>query len=125
MSVLLDQVQQRISHSPGERARLVEAAFESLDELRRPRTQWLVNSSRRVCDLYHQQEWADPARWVKAGTCFEEIRDRSYKIWNFDVPDMVRRTEADFERRVVAGSGGRKGGDGNGVWAGPGSGYVL
>lgn len=78
----------------------LETAFQTFDAVRRKRTQWLVNSSRRVCDLYHQPEWADPRRWVKAETCFEEIRDRSYKIWNFDVNEMVRKTVAEYEVRL-------------------------
>lgn len=86
---------------------LVEATFEAFDTVRRPRTQWLVNSSRRVCDLYHQAEWADPAKWIKAGTCFEEIRDRSYKIWDFDIDDMVERTAGEFQRLRAQGTNGR------------------
>ncbi|KAH7240036.1 uncharacterized protein BKA55DRAFT_666006 [Fusarium redolens] len=78
----------------------VEVAFDTFDKMRRRRTQWLVNSSRRVCDLYHQREWADPERWTKADTCFEEIRDRSYKIWNFDVEGMVQQTLEKYEERL-------------------------
>ncbi|KAI5861145.1 FAD/NAD(P)-binding domain-containing protein [Durotheca rogersii] len=90
----------------GDYVRALGAAFETFDAVRRSRTQWLVNSSRRVCDLYHQSEWADPRRWIKAETCFEEIRDRSYKIWQFDADDMVQRTLADFERRLAKESNG-------------------
>lgn len=79
---------------------LIEAAFASYDAVRRTRTQWLVNSSRRVCDLYHQYEWADPTRWTKAETCFEELRDRSYKIWHFDVEAMVQQAMDECHRRV-------------------------
>jgi salicylate hydroxylase len=53
-----------------------------------------------VCDLYHQQEWAEEKRWVKAETCFEEIEDRSHKIWEFDADEMVRETEREFGKRV-------------------------
>lgn len=75
----------------------LETAFQAFDTVRRKRTQWLVNSSRRVCDLYHQAEWGDPKRWAKADTCFEEIRDRSYKIWNFDADYMIRQSVAEYE----------------------------
>ncbi|KAH9881747.1 hypothetical protein IAQ61_000475 [Plenodomus lingam] len=79
---------------------LLATAFESFDSIRRTRTQWLVNRSNRVCDLYHQQEWGGPMRQVKAETCFEGIRDRSYKIWHFDVEDMVGQSKRAFEMKV-------------------------
>ncbi|KAG8163817.1 hypothetical protein KVR01_005735 [Diaporthe batatas] len=94
--------------SAGERSELraaLETAFETFDNLRRKRTQWLVNSSRRVCDLYHQAEWADPKRWAKADTCFEELRDRSYKIWNFDADNMVRQSVAEYDLRLGKANG--------------------
>lgn len=75
--------------------------FEVFDSIRRTRTQWLVNSSRRVCDLYHQPEWGDEAKWVKAETCFEEIKDRSHKIWYFDYDEMLRKTAAEFDRKLL------------------------
>lgn len=97
LTVLFGQVYQTVSAPGGpDLGRALEAAFEAFDKLRRPRTQWLVNSSRRVCDLYHQPEWADAKRWIMAGTCFEEIRDRSYKIWRFDADDMVRQTRDEY-----------------------------
>ena len=74
-------------------------AFETFDAVRRTRSQWLVNSSRRVCDLYQQPEWADPIRWTKAETCFEEIKDRSLKIWHFDYNAMMEETIEGYERR--------------------------
>jgi salicylate hydroxylase len=83
----------------------LEAAFATFDDVRRVRTQWLVNSSRRVCELYEQREWADPKRWVKAMTCFEEIKDRFEKIYSFDVDGMVERTKAEFQRRISSEKG--------------------
>ncbi|KAI1760825.1 FAD/NAD(P)-binding domain-containing protein [Hypoxylon sp. FL1150] len=74
------------------RKEALAAAFEVFDAVRRTRSQWLVNSSRRVCDLYHQPEWGHPQKWIKAETCFEEIRDRSLKIWHFDYESMIRET---------------------------------
>lgn len=85
---------------PGALKNSLEVAFETFDVMRRQRTQWLVNSSRRVCDLYHQSEWADSKRWTKAETCFEEIRDRSYKIWHFSGEDMVQQTLVEYENRL-------------------------
>ena len=77
----------------------LEMAFDIFDAVRRTRSQWLVNSSRRVCDLYHQPEWADASRWTKAQTCFEEIKDRSLKIWHFDYEAMLNETIQEYRKR--------------------------
>jgi salicylate hydroxylase len=103
LTTLLGHVQANAKPQNMEKA--LEVVFETFDAMRRPRTQWLVNSSRRVCDLYHQDEWAEERRWAKAKTCFEEIRDRSYKIWDFDVEGMVKGAEGEFERRMKGGVG--------------------
>ncbi|KAF4334018.1 salicylate hydroxylase [Fusarium beomiforme] len=100
LTALLDQVSKQPVHSRVELRNSVEIAFDTFDKMRRRRTQWLVNSSRRVCDLYHQNEWADPQRWTKADTCFEEIRDRSYKIWNFDAEEMVQQSLVRYVERL-------------------------
>ncbi|KAI1143689.1 FAD/NAD(P)-binding domain-containing protein [Hypoxylon sp. FL0543] len=80
----------------------LSSAFDVFDAVRRTRSQWLVNSSRRVCDLYHQPEWGVEQKWVKAETCFEEIKDRSLKIWHFDYDGMVKRTVEEYARRNPA-----------------------
>lgn len=72
------------------RNRAIAAAFDSFNVIRRDRAQWFVHSSRRVCDLYQQPEWADPEKRIQAETCFEEIRDRSHIIWHFDYNSMVQ-----------------------------------
>ncbi|CAG8220313.1 unnamed protein product [Penicillium salamii] len=78
----------------------VTAAFETFDAVRRVRCQWFVDSSRRVCDLYQQPEWADPQRWTKAETCFEEIKDRSHKIWYFDYNTMLKEAIEGYRRKM-------------------------
>ena len=54
-----------------------------------------------MCDLYHQQEWADRRHWTKAEVCFEEIRDRTLKIWHFDYEEMLEETARNFEERLA------------------------
>ncbi|KAJ6442763.1 Salicylate hydroxylase [Purpureocillium lavendulum] len=104
LSILLKQVREATSGDGNgtETGHAIEAAFGAFDALRRTRTQWLVNSSRRACDLYHQSEWADQTRWTKAETCFEELRDRSYKIWNFDADDMAQKAISEYRKRFEA-----------------------
>lgn len=77
---VLDQVTAKLMTTLIDKTQALGIAFETYNNMRRARDQWLVNSSRRVCDLYHQPEWADRSRWTKAETCFEEIRNRSHKI---------------------------------------------
>lgn len=37
---------------------------------------------------------------VKAETCFEEVQDRSFKIWHFDCAAMVEETLRHYSRRL-------------------------
>ncbi|KAF3065873.1 Salicylate hydroxylase [Daldinia childiae] len=77
-------------------------AFEVFDLMRRTRGQWLVNSSRRMCDLIQQPDWGDESKWIKAQTCFEEIRDRSFKIWHYDYDSMIKGTIEEYAKRQSA-----------------------
>ncbi|TVY85268.1 FAD-dependent monooxygenase tropB [Lachnellula suecica] len=99
LSTLLDEVSTRMKESPESKGKALKTAFETYNEIRRTRSQWLVNSSRRVCDLFHQPEWADPAKRVKAEGAFEEIKDRSFKIWHHDSAIMVQDTIRDYRER--------------------------
>ena len=78
----------------------IHAAFQSYDSVRRARSQWFVNSSRRVCDIFQQDEWADPAKWVKAETGWEEVRDRSFKIWHFNPGQMVEDVVKSYVKQL-------------------------
>ena len=78
----------------------LEALFESYNAVRRTRAQWFVDSSRRVCDLFQTQEWADPEKWVKVNTCWEEVKDRSFKLWHFSPDAMVEEAIKDYLGRI-------------------------
>lgn len=115
---LLQQVNATLATTPTTKTKKAEAlaaAFEVFDAVRRTRGQWLVNSSRRVCDLYHQPEWGHPQKWTKAETCFEEIRDRSLKIWHFDYDGMMRDAVARYAEKVVVGAAANGSGVENGT----------
>ena len=99
LSTLMRQVSASIREKSATKGQALSTALETFDAVRRTRTQWLVNSSRRVCDLYHQPEWADATKWVKAETCFEEIKDRSFKIWHFDYNAIIEETIQEYTRR--------------------------
>jgi salicylate hydroxylase len=105
LSTLLEEVNMTIKNDPKAKIHALKTAFETYDAVRRTRSQWLVNSSRRVCDFYHQPEWAEKAKWVKAQTCFEELKDRSYKIWHFDYESMVQESIQRYKENVALSDG--------------------
>ncbi|KAI1213205.1 FAD/NAD(P)-binding domain-containing protein [Annulohypoxylon truncatum] len=114
---LLRQVKASLRGGEGSAATKKEAltsAFEVYNGVRRTRSQWLVNSSRRVCDLYHQPEWGHEQKWIKAETCFEEIKDRSLKIWHFDYDGMIKQTVEEYAKKVSSSKAGAANGKANG-----------
>ncbi len=100
ITTLMKQVSESMRLMAATKGQALGVAFETFNAVRRTRSQWLVNSSRRVCDLYQQPEWADATRWTKAETCFEEIKDRSLKIWHFDYDAMMEETIQGYQRRI-------------------------
>ncbi|KAJ5571938.1 hypothetical protein N7535_005598 [Penicillium sp. DV-2018c] len=101
-TIIPEQTGQFIRERNVSKADALRAAFETYDKIRRTRTQWLVNSSRRVCDLFQQPDWADPTKRVKAESCWEEVKDRSFKIWHFDSTKMQEDTVRDYQERIRA-----------------------
>ncbi|KAI8635189.1 hypothetical protein F5Y19DRAFT_2989 [Xylariaceae sp. FL1651] len=99
LSTLMREVVAEVSKNPAAKTQALAAAFQTYDAVRRTRSQWLVNSSRRVCDLHQQLEWADDAKMVRAETAFEEVKDRTFKIWHFDYDAMLRETLLGYKQR--------------------------
>jgi salicylate hydroxylase len=99
LSTLMREVVAEIREHPENKAKALAAAFGTYDAVRRTRSQWLVNSSRRVCNMHQQVEWADDAKMNRAETAFEEIRDRTFKIWHFDYEAMLRDTLQGYKQR--------------------------
>ncbi|KAK0713561.1 hypothetical protein B0T26DRAFT_742188 [Lasiosphaeria miniovina] len=73
---------------------LVERAFAVYDVVRRPRSQWLVASSREVCDIY---EWSYPPTMADWDKCMAEITARSHRLWYFDIDGMLAELRAGFD----------------------------
>ena len=99
---LFGEISRAVGQPPTQKSQGIRTAFEVYNDVRRTRSQWLVNSSRRVCDFYHQPEWAEESKWIKAETCFEELKDRSYKIWNFDYTSMIEETIQGYRKKMAA-----------------------
>jgi salicylate hydroxylase len=90
LAELLAAVDQRLDESVDDDRRdtIIVRAFDAYNEERYERTQWLVDSSRRVGDLY---EWRDPDCGSDADKFGPELQWRCRKIWDFDVDQMVSR----------------------------------
>ncbi|KAL9639041.1 MAG: hypothetical protein Q9164_001176 [Protoblastenia rupestris] len=81
------------------KAERVRAAFDTYNTIRRERTQWLVESSRFVGEMY---EWQDPTIGRDAEKCSHEIDWRSHNIWDYDVGTMMRETADLFKANLEA-----------------------
>ena len=102
LSVLMAEVAGTLRTGGIHKAEAITTALNVYDLARRKRSQWLVNSSRRVCELQHNRDFGNPAKKLFAETCFEEIMDRTLKIWNFDYMGMVRQSIESYGRAVAS-----------------------
>ena len=96
LATLMQDVQSKL-WGPADSSRkhsLVRTAFATYDRVRLHRTQWLVDTSRFVGELYEWQHGRDPD---KMG---QEIDSRSRRIWDYDIQQMVRETEQNFRQRL-------------------------
>jgi salicylate hydroxylase len=76
----------------------LEAVFAAYDERRRPRTQWLVESSRRAADMY---EWRDADTGIDFQRILSEINERQAYIWNVDVQAELSAARASLKQRLT------------------------
>lgn len=88
LASLLEGVDQRVRRSGGVgQGALVERALEVYNEVRYERTQDVVQSTRKACDLFH---WKDPEVRKSPEKFGKEITERFYKVWNYDLEGMVK-----------------------------------
>lgn len=76
----------------------MRAAFNTFDDIRRPRSQWLVRSSREVCEIYQSKTLYTGE---DGGLGFADIRERSHKIWYFDFEGMIKDTITGVRKRLL------------------------
>ncbi|KAL9112790.1 MAG: hypothetical protein Q9227_003093 [Pyrenula ochraceoflavens] len=69
------------------------AAFGAYDSVRRERSQWLVQSSRQVCETY---EWNNPECRDEPEKCLRDIEWRAHRIWYFDIEGMIGDVRAAY-----------------------------
>ncbi|CAO1604833.1 MAG: hypothetical protein LQ349_000471 [Xanthoria aureola] len=83
--------------SVGSRVSRIGTALRTYNAIRYERTQWLVESSRVVGELF---EWQDEARGRDPEKFGREIDWRSHQIWDYNIDEMIRDTEAQFSQRL-------------------------
>lgn len=96
LATLLEAVE-ATSASAWSGAETIRAALTTYNDIRYERTQWLVDSSRIVGELF---EWQDPRCGSDPEKFGREIDWRTHQIWDFDVDETVRSMVDQFKQRT-------------------------
>ncbi|CAI7670059.1 unnamed protein product [Penicillium bialowiezense] len=83
--------------SPISRNRAICAALSAYESVRYERTQWLVESSRFMGELF---EWQTTECGRDPIKCHDEVESRSHKIWDYDVGDMVKQVSRVLDMKL-------------------------
>lgn len=98
LATALEEAQATLRQSREDgRAVAVAAALQAFNAVRSERTQWLVRSSREAGDLY---EWVLPGIGNDIDKCKAGLAERTQKIWDFDVDEMVDGVKSQYHCRV-------------------------
>ncbi|KAF5964397.1 salicylate 1-monooxygenase, partial [Fusarium coicis] len=83
--VLATTLDLALDHIDGEgahgRTQAISAAFQAYSAVRLERSQWLVQGSRDIGDLY---QWRNPKTGRDPHKCRKELEDHQRQIWDFD-----------------------------------------
>jgi len=88
-----------LESTPSSKAATIRAALSAYDTVRRERAQWLVQSSRRVGEIY---EWLDQEVGRDINKCKHEAEWRAHAIWDYDIDGMIREAGEEFSKNVAA-----------------------
>ncbi|KAL4755971.1 uncharacterized protein BDW70DRAFT_29876 [Aspergillus foveolatus] len=91
---LFELVQLEMQSERHSKAHLINLALSAYERIRLDRSQWLVETSRFVGELYELQHGRDPA------TIRKEIDWRARKIWSYNIDEMRRQATEDFMRSL-------------------------
>ncbi|GME66424.1 MFS general substrate transporter [Neofusicoccum parvum] len=75
----------------------LRAALEVYNDVRYERSQWLVDSSRTIGEVY---EWQNPHCGRDYKKIAHEIESRSHKIWHYDTDAMAGDALDQFEKKM-------------------------
>ncbi len=77
----------------------IQAVFAALDENRRDRDQWLVQSSRQAADMY---EWRAPHVGERYDERIQkEIVRRQAMVWDFDMDQSILKAHEALGRHLA------------------------
>lgn len=79
-------------------AKDLEAVFATFDAVRRPRGNWLVQSSRFIGDCY---EWRAQGVWSNFDAIEKEINERNGVIADVDCWEMCRQAQEQLGKRLL------------------------
>nr|QNC49728.1 Hfaza2D [Hypoxylon fragiforme] len=100
LCTLLEKAMGTIAQSPQmDLSVVIDASLQIYNDVRPPRSQWLVQSSREVCDIY---EWVYPGTQRDWDKCLGEITARSHKLWYFDIEGMLEQLHNGYESHFPA-----------------------
>ncbi|KAI9376433.1 hypothetical protein BJX61DRAFT_538810 [Aspergillus egyptiacus] len=94
LCVVLEQATEEIGAGRGRKVDVLGRALQRYSEVRLERSQWLVRSSREVCETY---EWINPECRGDMEKGFQDVMERSHKIWYFDIEGMIRQLRGRFD----------------------------
>lgn len=98
-ALVLAELLARVQAGPIEgRPWQLAAALQAYSGVRIERTQWLVQSSREMGDIY---EWRYPPTGKDGAKIQAEFSQRARKIWDFDVNVMLDEARKEFEKQVA------------------------
>ncbi|RAL09582.1 FAD/NAD(P)-binding domain-containing protein [Aspergillus homomorphus CBS 101889] len=90
-------------NDPDSVAAVIAVSLQAYSHARLERSQWLVQSSRQVCEVYewaHAQAGGDPDR------CKQEIEWRAHRIWYLDIEQMLQDAKDGYCRQLKDSRGG-------------------
>ncbi|CAG8255715.1 unnamed protein product [Penicillium olsonii] len=75
----------------------ISAAFAAYECTRYDRTQWIIESSRFMGELF---EWQAAGFERDPDKCHSEVEWRSHKIWDYDVENLIKEIRESFVAKV-------------------------
>jgi len=75
----------------------ISEALAVYSEVRYERSQWLVQSSRHIVELF---TWKDREYGTDIEKFGQDIKERSHKLWDYDTAGMIQETLQKLEKRL-------------------------
>ncbi|KUL89756.1 hypothetical protein ZTR_00568 [Talaromyces verruculosus] len=98
LATVIDFARTRLNESLDKsRSEVLKAALATYNAVRLGRSQWLVESSRILGEIY---EWQYEVTGSDKKKCEDEVFWRSHKIWDYDIDQMLQQTAEDYKQRL-------------------------